>query len=465
VIRLDEEIGGKLKAWGNTPPLVEVGQDGGRTILSAEAFSIGVAETALKLLSLGIREKYLVPMFLRNSADFIVIFLALMRVKAIPIMVKMEYRELELYEIFGNSQPQAVVTESDHLRIIGKYLNRVTVIAHDAHGLTLVQSGDVERRVPEVPDEVATINYTYRGYGYPLGSMISHDQYLHGARVLQDGLQGEAGEKMLVILPMSHIFTLVGCILVPLLYQMTSVIVETMHPRLIFQHIHDLEIEYITAVPEIFQLFCRLHEPCSCLTSLRAFVSGGSILTPEAYENQKKAFEIDLLHGYGLTEFTPVSRNMRGKARQGTVGPLCSEVQCRIHDSGSDGVGEILIKTPHDIGVYYHRERESDEAHTDGWFKTGDIGRMDSGHLVFVQELKNTCKINGNLVDLEEVSRAIRGDKEVAEAHVSYGENGLVAKIGIGRQVTLGEKTKELRAYLKENLAGYKIPKQFTVLK
>ena len=144
MIRLDEEIGGKLKAWGSTPPLVEMGQDGGRTNLSAEALSMSIAETALKLLSWGIREKYLVPMFLRNSADFIVMFLALMRVKAIPIMVKMDYRELELSEIFGNSQPQAVVTESDHLRIIGKYLNRVTVIAHDAHGLTLVQSGDVD---------------------------------------------------------------------------------------------------------------------------------------------------------------------------------------------------------------------------------------------------------------------------------------------------------------------------------
>jgi len=169
---------------------------------------------------------------------------------------------------------------------------------------------------------------------------------------------------------------------------MTSVIVDTMHPRLLFETIRTSGIEYVAAVPEIFQLLFRLYEPSLRLPSLKAFVSGGNILTSEDCASLQEAFQIEVLHGYGLTEFTPVSGNARSETRLGTVGTVCDDVQCCIDKSGTDRVGEVLIKTPHKTGVYYHRLRESNEARTnDGWFKTGSRGRstlfesqMKDGH-------------------------------------------------------------------------------------
>jgi long-chain acyl-CoA synthetase len=269
---------------------------------------------------------------------------------------------------------------------------------------------------------------------------------------------------MLIILPMAHIFTLVGCIFAPLLHHMTSVIVDTMHPRLLFQHIRDFRIEHVTSVPEIYELLYRLHDPAIDFSSLKVFVSGGSMLTPESYANLTRAFSIDLLHGYGLTEFTPVSGNRRNEARPGTVGPLCDQVTCRIDAPASDGSGEILIRTPHETGVYYRRPRESEESRRDGWFCTGDIGRMEDGHLVFVKELKNTRKINGNLVDLEEIARAIRLDTDVAEARVGWEKNSLFAHLALSRHIDFNEKTKRLKSSLREILAEYKIPRQFNAL-
>jgi len=327
-----------------------------------------------------------------------------------------------------------------------------------------MQSTEGLRGREDIPDDIASINYTYRGHGYPLGAMVSHAQYLHGARVLQDGLQAAAGEKMLIILPMAHIFTMVGCILVPLLFRMTSVIVESLHPRLLFQYIRDFRIEHVTSVPEIYELLYRLHDPSADLSSLKVFVSGGSILTADSYANLTRAFSVDLLHGYGLTEFTPVSRNVRHKARPGTVGPLCDQVMCRIDTSAPDGAGEILIKTPHATGTYYRRPRESEEAHRDGWFRTGDIGRMDGGHLVFLKELKNTHKINGNLVDMEEITRAIRMDRDVADVRVGWENNSLFAHLALSRHIDFEEKTKRLKTSLREMLAEYKIPRHVSVL-
>jgi long-chain acyl-CoA synthetase len=464
MIGIEKDISAALRDWGDCPAFLQVSQTRGSTATTAMEFSQQVAETARQLYAWGIREKFLVPIFLGNSTDFITIFLSLLHLGAIPVLAKLEYRTLELDEIFSNARPHAVIAEKEHLRFLKPYLENTIVITRAEKQLSLSQSAEDLRPREDIPNDVASINYTYRGHGYPLGAMVSHAQYLHGARVLQEGLQASAGEKMLIILPMAHIFTMVGCILVPLLYRMTSVIVDTMHPRLLFQYIRDYRIEHVTSVPEIYELLYRLHDPAIDLSSLKVFVSGGSILTPESYANIKRAFSIDLLHGYGLTEFTPVSRNVRNAARPGTVGPLCDQVACRIDASGAGAAGEILIKTPHETGAYYRRPRESAEAHHDGWFRTGDIGRLENGHLVFVKELKNTRKINGNLVDMEEITRAVRMDTDVAEVQVGWENNSLFTRLALSRHIDFEEKTKRLKSSLREILAEYKIPRRFSAL-
>src|SRR5208282_5129651 len=287
--------------------------------------------------------------------------------------------------IFKNAQPQAVVTEADHLRFLGKYLSGAIVVVHGPQGLTLMQAGECEGPAQEIPDEVASINYTYRGYGYPLGAMVSHSQYLHGARVLRDGLCAEQTEKMLVILPMSHIFTLVGCVVMPLVYKMTAVVVSTLHPRRLFNCIRELQIDYMTAIPEIYGMLARVKEEQEELSSLKVLVSGGSLLTEKEHAAITSSMKVELCQGYGLTEFTPVSANRRYESRSGTVGPVCDEVNCRIEARGSEGEGEILIKAADIGGAYYRREEESRRANDAGWFRTGDVGRFEDGHLVFVR--------------------------------------------------------------------------------
>ena len=464
VIRVERNINTALSDWGNTPVFLEVSQARGVKTITSLEFSQRIIDAASQLRSWGIRERYLVPVFLGNSSDFITIFLALLHIGAVPVMAKLEYRTLELDEIFTNARPQAVIAEKEHLAFLKPYLQNTIVITRAEGGFSLTQAAEALKAQEDVPDNIASINYTYRGYGYPLGAMLTHAQYLHGARVLQDGLHGKAGERMLSILPMSHIFTIVGCILVPLLYRMTTVIVDTMHPRLLFQYIRDFRIDYVTSVPEIYELLCRLRDPAVDLSSLKVFISGGSSLNPDAYANIKQAFSVDLCHGYGLTECTPVSGNRRYETRQGTVGTLCDQVACRIDSPGPDGIGEILIKTPHMTGLYYRRPRESAEAHCDGWFRTGDTGRLDGGHLVFEKELKNTRKINGKLVDIEEVSRAIRADSDVADVQVGWENNSLSARLALSRRIDFAEKTDGLRTTLRTTLAEYKIPRRFSAV-
>lgn len=462
---VNDAIRTALETWGQHPCFAEL-RPGRPSILTSAAQSRReISELALQLHSWGVRPRQLVPIFLENSTNFIHAFLSLLELNAIPVLVKLDYRRMELEQVFANCRPQAVISERRHLPLLKPYLQGLTVVEHSDGRFSLGQSADTPLPAPgDIPEDIASINYTYRGYGYPLGAMVSHAQYLHGASVLQHGLKGLRGEKMLVILPMAHIFTLVGCILVPILYQMTSVIACTLHPRHLFKYIEEMQIDYITSVPEIYEMLHRLRESAVNLSSLKVFVSGGSLLTPDSYSKISRAFSVDLLHGYGLTEFTPISRNVRLQARAGTVGSVGHDIACRICSPDASGVGEIQIRTQNVSQGYYRRPEESGEAFQDGWFRTGDSGRLDQEHLVFVRELKQTRKINGNIVDLEEVRRAILMDREVAECQVSCENSCLSTRLGVGARVDFKEKVQETRTRLRALLAEYKIPRQFSRL-
>ena len=108
--------------------------------ISSQQFLARVGEHAACLLSRGVRRGDFVPLFLENSADFITIFLALLQIGAVPVPVKMEYRRLELDEIFANCRPEAVVTEKHHIPFLRQYLQGLTVLVREGGSLSLLQA-------------------------------------------------------------------------------------------------------------------------------------------------------------------------------------------------------------------------------------------------------------------------------------------------------------------------------------
>ena len=449
-----------LQRWGNHPCLVEL--SGAKTALpvTADELRNRILDASAQLSRWGLQRGTLVALFLANSVDYVVILLALVRLKAVPVLGKLEYRSLELNEVFENSDPPVVISEQHHLSLLEPYLRGRTVISRTDQAVRLVQQRTEPAEPADLADDVASVNYTYRGYGYPLGALVSHQQYLDGARVLQEeGLQAAYGDRMLYSIPMSHIFTLVGCIMVPLLYGLTGVIAQTIHPRVLFDAINELKIQHVTAVPELYALLRRAAGDSMRLPSLQAFVCGGSVLTDSEYHALRGAFGVEVLHGYGLTEFTPVSRNSRGKARAGTVGPVCQGVECRIDAKDGSAAGEILVRAGSMSRGYYRRQRESQQSRAGDWLRTGDIGHFDGDHLIFDTEQKLTCKVNGVIVDLEEVRRALCLDPDIAEATVRAYRNSVEADIVPARHFELDNKIPQIRASLRQLLAPYKVPR------
>ena len=398
-------------------------------------------------------------MFLGNSVNFVSIFLALMDIGAKPIPVNLAFRKIELDEIFSNSEPHAVIAEEQFLPLIVPYFKKKIVIIRSNGKFKLYQSMKNKLEPAEIDDSIASINYTYRGYGYPLGAMVPHSQYLMGAEVLVKGLKPEPEENMLVVLPFSYIFPLTICLFMPLLYKMTSTLSPTANPLKLFKYIPQYKISIITAIPEIYELLLNCREESTDLSSLKVLGSGGSTLTKEQYQTIKEAFNIELLHGYGLTEFTPVSRNIRRQTKAGTIGPFCDGIDYKISSPNKNGEGEILIKNPNMTKSYYRRNKETQEAFKDDWFQTGDIGRIEDDHLIFIKEKKNTRKLKGNMIDLEEVKKAILLYPTIKDAIIEFKDNTLSAGIKMDTDKDMKDEYIKIKKFLSEIIAIYKVPK------
>jgi long-chain acyl-CoA synthetase len=448
-----------LGTWGDHPACIELMPDNSAVYTSAEKLIARINDTGKLFKESGIQANHLVAFFLKNSVDFVSVFLSLMDIGAKPIPVNLAYRKMELDEIFSNSEPHAVIAEKEFLPLIEPYLNQKIVILRSNGKFKLHRAAEKKFEPADIDERIASINYTYRGYGYPLGAMVPHGQYLMGAEGLAKGLNPVPGERMLVVLPLYYIFPLVVCLFVPLLYKLTSVLSHTVNPLKLFEFIRAYRINLITAVPEIYELLYSCRDDSVDLSSLRVLGSGGSRLTKENYQKIKQAFGVEMMHGYGLTEFTPVSRNLIDQVKAGTIGPFCDGIEYKIDSAEMDGSGEILIKTPNMAKSYYRRIKETQDTFQDDWFKTGDIGRMEDGHLIFLKEKKHTRKLKGNMIDLQEVKNAILMYPGIKDAVIDFKDNSLSAGIMIDTDNDMKEEYIRIKQFLSEMIAAYKIPK------
>ncbi len=462
-----------LKAWPSRQPVVvDAALD--RAYLPKDLLRL-IDEYARFLTTAAVRPGDTVLLMARNSVAWPAIALACRRIGAMVAPIKADWRVGELTSIVPELRPAAIVIDEELLALFPKSRSRLFVLDPLSHELTVATAleqdpGDASgvphldlRHVP-LPEEahhpresIASINYTYRGLGYPIGAMIPDRQYLSGAEIFVRGMDGTYARRMLVFLPMAHIFTLVGCVFAPLFAGMTTYYLPSVLPQRVFECIHRYDIDFVTTVPEVLALLTRFAGQRGVDVPLDIIATGGSVLDAGEYAAARQAFGCEVLHGYGLTEMTPVSRNIRGNSRPGTVGPVATSLDVRMDKD----TGEILLRGDDLFAGYFRRPSVSREAtNQEGWFRTGDAGHFVGGHLVFDHEIKKTCKANGAMVDINEVKAFLESIPFVEAAEISTEESRLTATVTVAKH-TPPEEVAGLRKRLSPYLAPYKIPRVF----
>jgi long-chain acyl-CoA synthetase len=315
--------------------------------------------------------------------------------------------------------------------------------------------------------------YTSGTTGRPKGVILSHRNLLHNVDACAQAGEFDARDAFLCLLPFFHTYAITGTILLPLLNGCSIVLVDRFLPNKVLKLIEEHRISVFLAIPSMYRVLA-MSEGNFDVSSVRFPISGGEPLPIAVADAFEKRFGVHICEGYGQTEAAPVvTLNLPGKRKLGTVGLPLPGIEIAIWDDAKnplplETIGEIMVRGKNVMEGYYHQPDETAKAITKEWLHTGDLGKLDADGFVTITGRKKDLIISAgeNIYprEIEEVLATHPKVKEVAVIGVKDESRGEVPKAFLLLHEGMAVEDKELRAFCREKLAGYKVPKHFEVL-
>lgn len=310
--------------------------------------------------------------------------------------------------------------------------------------------GDFQKTSPppllqREPYDPAVILYTSGTTGRSKGAMLSSANIASNVRSAIELFELDPSMHTLSFLPINHVFEQVAGIILPLSVGGTVSFAESL--RKLGDNLGEVKPNFLLGVPAVFRLLVdrmtrkiesqALSKALYAFAPTRAivtkkiraafggnpvFISGGAALDP-VVAARLMDLGLNVYQGYGITETSPVISVETPKVKRlGTVGRPLPGVEVKIHEPNAEGVGEIWAKGPNIMLGYYNNQQATNEAITDGWYHTGDLGRIEEdGYLSICGRVKNLIvTANGKNVYPEEVENEISNSPFIAEIMV-YG--------------------------------------------
>jgi long-chain acyl-CoA synthetase len=321
------------------------------------------------------------------------------------------------------------------------------------------------------------ILYTSGTTGRPKGAELTHANLGRNTDVVcTDVMELSPGDVIFGGLPLFHSFGQTCTLNAAVASGACLTLLPRFAPGEALQIMAGHRVTVFAGVPTMYvALLAQPGRAAYDLSELRVCVSGGAALPVEVLRGFEEAFGCLVLEGYGLSETSPVaSFNHPDRARKpGSIGTPIRGVQMRVVDSRGGEVprgevGEIVIRGHNVMKGYWRRPEETAEAIRDGWFRTGDLGRVEAdGYFVIVDRKKDMIIRGGYNVYPREIEEVLYEHPAVAEAaviglpHPALGEEvGAAVAVKPGASVTADE----LRNHVKKQVAAYKYPRKVWIV-
>jgi long-chain acyl-CoA synthetase len=385
----------------------------------------------------------------------------------VPLNYLLKPEELDF--VIQDCRTDTVVTVGPMLEHVGTRPRVPNVIELDKLDLT----GFPSPRVPAgaLDDALALLLYTSGTSGRPKGVMLTHGNLRANIDQILEWVPFTRADSMVGVLPQFHTFGLTVLTLLPLSFGLRVIYTPRFVPHRLVRLIREHRPTVIVAIPSMYNAMLHVKDASrEDFASLRYVVSGGEPLPDAVAQGFFDRFGVRINEGYGLTETAPVTNWCRPwEYKAHSVGPALPRIDQRIVDlstraelpPGEDG--EVIMKGPNIMQGYFNRP--DDTAGTfdaSGYFKTGDIGRLDEDrHLFITGRLKEMIIVGGENVFPREI-------EEVLNRHAAVGDSGVIGMMDPVRgelpvafvELKEGQKVeeKELLSWCRERLAGYKCP-------
>lgn len=437
------------------------------------------------LESLGLPKGSRIAVQVEKSVEAAMLYMATLRAGFVFLPLNTAYQSAEIEYFIGNAEPAVVVCSRKNFGWVSKIAfkagtRNVFTLDDDRTGSLLERAAhcaDHHRVVHRDADDLAAILYTSGTTGRSKGAMLTHGNLLSNAQVLKDYWGWQPGDVLIHALPIFHVHGLFVALHGALLNGSKMIWMAKFDPKRVLEKMPQATV--FMGVPTLYvRLLAEAGLNRDVTRKMRLFVAGSAPLLIETFVAWQQRTGHTILERYGMSETIMLTSNpydpKLGERRGGTVGFPLPGVSLRVQDDAGQSlpvgeIGGIQVKGPNVFKGYWRMPEKTKEEFTeDGYFKTGDVGKIDErGYVSIVGRSKDLIISGGYNVYPAEIEGYINELPGVAESalvgvpHADFGEVG-VAVVVPKPGVTL--EPDHIIAALKSKLANFKIPKRCFVV-
>ncbi len=440
------------------------------------------ARVAGLLAARGIAPGTPIGIMLPNVPEFASVYYGILRTGAVVVPMNPLLKAREIAYYLGDSGAPVIFAwhvTAPEVEIGAKEAGAEAILVDPATFPDILATASP---APQVVDraayDTAVVLYTSGTTGHPKGAELTHANLINNVEVSAADLF-QLGPDDLIFggLPLFHAFGQTCTLNAAIMTGASLTVLPRFDAAKALRILADERVTIFAGVPTMFSAL--LHVPDRSdydVSALRLCISGGAAMPVEVLRQFEDQFDCIVLEGYGLSETSPVaSFNHPDRERKpGSIGTPIRGVEMRVVDAAGaevpqGEVGEIAIRGHNIMKGYLNKPDATAEAiSADGWFRTGDIGRVDADGYYYIVDRKKDLIIRGGYnIYPREIEEVLYEHPEVAEAavvgmpHPELGEEvGAAVALKPGATVT----PDELRSYVKSQVAAYKYPRRVWIV-
>ena len=442
-------------------------------------------QMANTFLSLGVEKGDRVILYLPKSVAFIIAHIALQKIGAIAVPLNPGFKQSEMAYMVEDAEAKLVLSGSKQESIIKEISPGLTtiVIATDSpyHDLDFFRSASDSIPQTDIgPENPGLLVYTSGTTGKPKGAVLTRKNLIHDAtNIIKIWMITEA-DTLCHALPLFHIHGLCFALHTALMAGSHVVMLDEFFPERVIKVLAEKGDEYactlFMAVPTMYnKMMDYLEENTLDFGHIRLLTSGSAPLLPKDFLKIKRVFGKEPVEREGMSETgMNFSNPLKGVKKPGSIGLPLPDLQVRVVDPvtlvdvAAGQTGEIWLKGPSVTPGYWRKPEETTKAFEKGWFRTGDLGKVDEdGYYFLTDRIKNIIISGGENISPKEVETIINQLEEVVESCVvgipdkKWGEKVVAA---IVKKPGSMLKEQEIQTYCKKHLHKWKSPKEIVFL-
>lgn len=443
------------------------------------------------LVRCGVKKGDRVVLMTPNSHHFVIAYFGILKAGGVVVPVNTFFRGEELKFIINHSGATcSIVSRSylerfneiedslEHIKKIISFGEVLGQLRNDSKVLVwekLTQNAGSQDTGIEIGlQDTAAIIYTSGTTGRPKGAMLTHFNLASNIDSITKAFGSTTPEVMLCVLPLFHAFGATVCMLFPISIGSKVVIMSHFHPHEVLRSITQERVTIFAGVPTMYAMLANVERVHNLdLSSWRLAISGGAALPLEVMKRFEEKFPVLIYEGDGPTECSPVTSTnpIGGRRKPGSIGVPVPGVKMRIVDEKGNTlppgqIGEIVVKGPNVMKGYFNDAEATRESIRDGWFHTGDMGKVDEdGYFYILDRKKDMVNVGGFNVYPREVEEVIYTHPKVKEVAViaapdRKGLRGEIPKAFIVLKEGTEMDSHEIIEYCHRRLAGFKVPRK-----